>query len=123
MAIAISIDRKGDSTVFNASGEVSFDEVKATIEKFYEEGPTAKVLFDFNPASFEGFSADGVAKLALSRERFRTQRIDGKTALVASRDAAYGMLRMFEALNDSIDLPFEVRVFRELDEARKWLGG
>jgi hypothetical protein len=43
----------------------------------------------------------------------------GACALVASRDALYGMLRMFEMLSESQFAA--IRVFRRLDEAEAWL--
>jgi hypothetical protein len=42
-----------------------------------------------------------------------------RCALVAARLASFGMQRMFSVRADSI--PFEVRAFRDLAEARSWL--
>jgi len=42
-----------------------------------------------------------------------------QVAMVADNPVAYGMFRMFEIQRD--DLAYEVRVFREFDEALKWL--
>jgi hypothetical protein len=39
---------------------------------------------------------------------------------VVSSAAAFGMLRMFEALTGGETSPY--RVFRAMDDARKWLG-
>jgi len=43
-----------------------------------------------------------------------------RRAIVATRDAMYGMARMFERLRGG--RPDELRVFRDIDEARRWLG-
>ncbi len=122
MAIEFRIDRDSDSSFFTSSGRISFTEALEVIKRFYADNPTANVLWDFDQSSFEDISAESITELALFRERFRGQRTDGKTALVASRDVQYGLLRIFKSLSDSSDLPFEVRVFREMDKAREWLG-
>jgi hypothetical protein len=44
-----------------------------------------------------------------------------KWAVVASKAASYGMMRMMEMLAE--ELPIEISVFRDLEEARHWLLG
>lgn len=43
-----------------------------------------------------------------------------RRALVAPSDVSYGLARMFQSLHD--DAPEKVRVFRDVAEARAWLG-
>jgi hypothetical protein len=43
-----------------------------------------------------------------------------RVALVASADVAYGLSRMYQAFR--ADSPLDLRVFREMSEARAWLG-
>jgi hypothetical protein len=43
-----------------------------------------------------------------------------RRAFVASSDVQFGLSRMFQILSD--ESPAEVRVFRDLAEARRWLG-
>lgn len=43
-----------------------------------------------------------------------------RVALVASNDVAYGLSRMYQAFRS--ESPIQLRVFREMDEARVWLG-
>jgi hypothetical protein len=43
-----------------------------------------------------------------------------RVALVAPHDVGYGLSRMYQAFRS--DSPIEVRVFREMREARAWLG-
>ncbi len=42
------------------------------------------------------------------------------TALHVSKDVIYGMARMFQILTD--DRPATSEVFKDMAEARKWLG-
>lgn len=44
---------------------------------------------------------------------------DSKLAIVATRDEFFGLGRMYEMLRDESSM--EVRVFRQLDEAERWL--
>ena len=43
-----------------------------------------------------------------------------RVALVASSDAAYGLSRMYQTFRS--ESPLDLRVFREMSEARTWLG-
>jgi hypothetical protein len=45
---------------------------------------------------------------------------DSRVAIVAPGDLFYGLSRMYEAFRESSAL--EIRVFRDLPEARTWLG-
>ena len=53
--------------------------------------------------------------LVVDRRRYRTRR-----AIVAPMDHVYGMARMYEILRS--DAPEEIRVFRDMEAARAWLG-
>ena len=44
---------------------------------------------------------------------------ESKWAIVASKEASYGMMRMMEMLAE--DLPIQISVFRDPEEARDWL--
>ena len=52
--------------------------------------------------------------------RARSYAAETKRALVAPRDVQFGMARMFQILHDQA--PEDLRVFRNLEEARDWLG-
>ena len=54
--------------------------------------------------------------LALA-EKFRGNR----TAIVAVRDAHYGLARMYALLMEAAGAPTQVRVFRDIDMAKSWL--
>jgi len=49
------------------------------------------------------------------------QRGTGEAAMVAPADLEYGMLKMVQIFSEGA-APFDVRVFRSLDEALTWLG-
>ena len=77
---------------------------------------------DFNQL----FDARGVTSVELSGACVReiaSIRMFGegsRRAFVAGTDVVFGMVRMFEMLRD--DALDEIRVFRNIDDARAWLG-
>lgn len=59
----------------------------------------------------------GAVKAELARIRHKVQF--GACAIVATRDALFGMMRMFEVLAENYFCT--TRVFRTIDEAEEWL--
>jgi hypothetical protein len=47
--------------------------------------------------------------------------LGNRTAIVAVRDAHYGLARMFAHLMEAAGAPTQVRVFRDVDMAKGWL--
>ena len=45
-----------------------------------------------------------------------------RRAIVAEKDEIFGMSRMYQILREAHEKPDEVRVFRAMEEARRWLG-
>jgi len=78
--------------------------------------PSFDQLWDFREVADVEISTNAVREFA----RARSFAPGAKRALVATKDAAYGMARMFQALHE--DAPEDLRVFRSLDEAKIWLG-
>lgn len=120
------IERKilndGELTVFTAQGNVSGEVIRRVIWDFYEQGPVTKnVLWDFTHAEVAELSAEDVTQIAHVPRRSVKLRTGGKTAIVAPSDLAYGLGRMYQTSSQLDGLPFEQQVFREADEAYRWL--
>jgi len=64
-------------------------------------------------------SAEGVRSLASFWRSAYDQMAGGKLAIIADRDAAYGMARMYQSLRD--DGPDRIRVFRDEADAWSWI--
>jgi hypothetical protein len=81
---------------------------------------------DFRPDFNQLFDGRDVTRLELSGACVReiaTARMFGEgslRAIVVGMDLGFGMARMFELLRD--DAPEQIRVFRNIDDARAWLG-
>ena len=119
MAIATTIDLENQLTTFKAEGDLFLDEIREAITAYYQGSVTRLVLWDLREASLQNLSSQDVQSLAKFLEKHGAIRQGGLTALVASEDAEFGMLRMGGAYADKA--PFSVGVFRSLDKAREWL--
>ena len=53
--------------------------------------------------------------------RYSDIRKGGKTALYSPGDTAFGLSRMFEIIGELRDVPIDLKVFRDKDQALQWL--
>ena len=64
----------------------------------------------------------GLRRLADLIQTVDRLQLPTKVAIVAESDVAFGMARMYQSIRASGGAPSEHRVFREMAEARAWLG-
>ena len=113
-------DENAQLTIYSANGNISGEEVKKAIEDFYEHGPiTRNVLWDVSKAVLVDLSAEDVRQIAHVPRQSLELRQDGKTAIVAPSDLAFGLSRMYQTSSQLVALPFEVQVFRDSETAHK----
>ena len=108
--------------VVTCSGRVSAQdmlELVVALESHPEFRPGLNRLVDFRSATMF-LSAEQVA--AISREIRDRDGLHGKrrVAFVVDDDVSYGVLRM--AVGHSVLAQFELRVVRDQDEAKEWIG-
>ncbi|HZR25262.1 MAG TPA: hypothetical protein VFA59_16825 [Vicinamibacterales bacterium] len=123
MPIDLSRDDTRRQFTATVHGSLTFHEAADFIRtvRVGEFQPYA-LLFDMTDATFE-LSSDQVRSLAamigtdLTRSGLR-----GRTAVVASDDLTFGMLRMFDAHVEHAGIA-TLSVFRTVAEAQSWLGG
>lgn len=77
-------------------------------------------LIDLRDITVPRASTQSVRRVARMFEDAERDPVGVKIAFVATSDAAYGLARMYQALRDSS--PVQMRVFREMAQARAWLG-
>ena len=109
-------------TYVEASGELRADEIIATIERFYDEGYTEKVLWNLSGASLANITPDEVRLVSQAIGRNTKQEYNIRTALVFTSDAGFGLGRMFETFSDIEKVPNVFKSFRNLADAAQWLG-
>jgi hypothetical protein len=84
--------------------------------------PTLNDLVDARHVRRLDVTPAGVRRLADLVRQIDRLALPTKVAVVAADDVAYDTARMYEALRVGQHAPAEHRVFREMAEARRWLG-
>ena len=84
--------------------------------------PTLNDLVDASGVRRVDVTPAGVRRLADLVKQIDRLLLPTKVAVVADDDAAYEAARMYEAMRIEQKAPAQHRIFRNLAEARKWLG-
>jgi hypothetical protein len=121
MTIFSSCDDTKNLTIFTVEGSLTFDEQITTLQEFYSADPTANVLWDFRGHKGNRISSEEVQKIISLVKSYGNKRPKGKTALVSNKDLDFGLSRVSEAYANIENLPWEIRSFRSMDEALKWI--
>jgi hypothetical protein len=121
---AALVDQSLGHVTHTAQGQLSLDEIRgafrAALENpAYRRGMT--VLWDVREATIAHLSAEDLRTLARFSHELRSVRGGGRAAILVSRDADFGVARMFQLYADVF--PWETMVFRDLGETIEWLGG
>ena len=121
MPMNYQIDRESNLITLTAIGTVHFEDVvSAFVERVKDPDytPGMNILCDGGNAEFE-FSGSEMSRLvAFFKSRQEVRGAAFRFALVSDQDAIFGMGRMFESYAG--ELPEEIKVFRDHDEARLW---
>jgi hypothetical protein len=121
MPITFHIDKNKDLTVFKAIGLLSFEATMSAVMAFYESEPTRLVLWDATNATDVQFTSEELIAIVEYRARYEGKRGSGKTAIVAHKDVVFGLSRVFEMQSSLQGAPYDIMVFRNIDEANQWL--
>ncbi len=127
MPIKTVLDTDKDVTIHIASGDLTFDEIAKAITLFYENPKMPeKVIWDGRHASLKNFTSSELEKIATYPLRFNTEKTKikgGMRAIVAPRDLDYGLSRVIQMFTGIAgeELPYEIKVFRSMEEATKWI--
>jgi hypothetical protein len=119
--IAFHYDRDLDARVATFSQTIDDAELLTAYERLLSSDDYDPALNDLlDMQGIESFDVSGDAIRELVRAFSRINARDSRLAIVASSDLVYGMARMYEQLRS--DASEEIRVFREMEPARSWLG-
>ena len=122
MSITTSVDNDKQLTTHTVIGEVSFEEGMTTLKQFWEGQATRNVLWDFRKASLTCVSVRETEAIMDYIKHHSEKYSGGKTALVASGDLEYGILRMAQTLAEIKGFSLQMEIFRSFKEAIQWLG-
>ena len=108
-------------TVFTVAGALTYAEQLAALQEFYDGNPTANVLWDFRSIEGNRITIEELNKIIVFIKRRESKRPHGKTALVSTTDLDFGLSRMSQTYADIHNVPWQIRAFRSMDEAIKWI--
>jgi hypothetical protein len=126
MPISREIDKARNLTVFTVSGDVKADEILSALKAFWEGEVTLNVLWDARGASgidLESFHMEAFADFSSHYGDRLKDRQGGRSAIVSPTDLEFGLSRIVEISQSLRDSPFEIKVFRSIDDAKEWLKG
>ena len=104
------------------SGIATAREIASAIRSFYAGDVTLYSLWDLRQGNIES-TDDEVWNLARTVRTLNLSiRTGGKTALVAGEGAIFGLARTYQHIADTLNLPFDIRAFSDIEEAYDWLG-
>lgn len=117
--ISIKIDPKTGLAIATCTGILNLDDAKqGAIALWKTVGwPGELVVWDFREATFD-ISSEDVQYIAQFIFSHQPEKPPSKVAFVTSRDADFGMARVFEVYRQDLRTMF--RVFRNFDEALAW---
>jgi hypothetical protein len=114
-------DAEHDLTVFTVVGAVDAAAVSGHIMAFLPVDPTPLVLWDIRAGTVTGLSIVDVIWIIKRAEPFADRRRGGRTAIVCAQTLDYAVSRMFQSVAEARQIPFEIAVFRDHEEAKEWL--
>ena len=117
-----NIDNKNNLTVHTLKGVVEVNSVYEKLEKHYATGTTKKVIWDARKADLSKVTTQKFQNVIKKLKEIAELRRGGKTAFVVANDLVFGLARMGQTFMEIEDIPFEFRIFRSMEDARKWLG-
>ena len=115
---------KFNTVVCEHIGTIGDDEFLASYTSLYADDrfiPTMNHLVDLRRTDSAKRTQHTLRSFAASmNERFHKAHMKPKIAVIAPKDASFGLARMYEAYSDNI--PGDFVVFRSPDAAVAWLG-
>ena len=84
--------------------------------------PGVKEIVDLRGVDTVEASTDSIGVI-INIDMEHSEKLAGqKTAIVAPRELLFGLSKIYEILYELSQAPADIKVFRDIGEARKWLG-
>ena len=121
MPIFSQIDSSLGVVFSTFQGVVTANDLLTQIEVIHTDPafqPSFNHLVDMRGATRFDVSSEGI-RLVSTHSAFNEK---SHRAIVAGKNDIFGMARMYQSFREWYDKPDQVRVFRDMEEARRWLG-
>ena len=121
MPVTSQIDTSLGVVFSTLQGVVTQEDILAQIERFNTDPafqPSFDHLVDTRSTTRFDVSGEGI-RLVATHTAFNEK---SRRAIVAVKDDIFGMARMYQLFREWSEKPDQVRIFRDMEEARRWLG-
>lgn len=121
---SFKIDPKRTLVEMKLAGDYSFIEFKSFFESVLIHPnfrPGFKILCDAQDMDFSKMTPADISELVKLDKEIKEKRGEGKTAFLVKGDLQFGMSRMLELQRDA-NREDPLRVFKNPEKARRWLG-
>lgn len=123
MEYSIDMDRTRGLITVSARGDATAADFQSYIADLLKP-PCSEVDFNVlsdlrnvNMGTLSGDDVRDIARLVATR---RSEVLTIKHAIVVGGPLSFGLARMYQTLSDDVD-PQDLRIFYDIDEARRWL--
>ena len=123
MEITTQINEEENLRIHRVEGPIDVDRLTEMLSALYQSpgyDPNMNALWDLRAADFTAVTSEQISSVTGLVEKFWGKEGEGKAALIVTRDLDFGLSRMYEMLLSGAS-PDRVMVFRDYDEAEKWL--
>ncbi len=119
--IKFSIDKARNLTTFTIVGDLQSGELRAILEDYYKQSPTRLIIMDSRQGRWSTLASTDFKRSIQSWITTGNSRVGGKTAIIFSDAADFGMGRFLESHLSMAGSPTELECFRDIDKAQSWL--
>jgi hypothetical protein len=111
----------GKTTIHEAHGDITFNELLIELIDYYESHLTLNCIWDFTNASISTLSKEDIHALVEKGSQYSKRRIGGKTAWVAADKFTFGICRMTQILGHNKNIKLKLQVFYSKAKALRWM--
>jgi len=121
MPISTETREELDLTILTATGEAPFSELMQAMKSFYTGSPSANLIWDCSQVTEINILSRELQTIVQYAKQHSDKRIGGNTALVANSSLKFGLARMTATFAELAGLPWEMKIFKNLDTALDWI--
>ena len=116
------IDHKTNLTIHTVNGLVDGDDIIQRMEEYHSGEVTKLIIWDFSDADLRDLTTKKITSIANIGRHFTESRMGGQKALISLHNLSFGLGRMYEVLAEIEKFLIQTKVFRNMEEAKNWLG-
>lgn len=119
--LKITYFEKQDLALINVIGDVTVDDFMKGMEEYYKK-ITIFLICDFTNANISTLTTHDSMLLSKKSKKYTSRRKGKKTAFIFPSDLGFGLGRKLQTIFELEGNPVELRIFRNIQEAKEWLG-